>query len=48
MLPVWRATHARLDAALSEDVPNRLRTDLRHVPSAAAEVAWPVAEPNKR
>lgn len=43
-LPVWRETHARLDAALSEEAPNRLRTDLRHVPSAAAEVARPVAE----
>jgi DNA-binding MarR family transcriptional regulator len=42
-LPVWRATHAQLDAAMSEDAPNRLRADLRHVPSAAAEVARPSA-----
>ena len=47
-LPVWRATHARLDAALSEDAPNRLRADLRQVPSAAAAVARPVAEQIER
>jgi len=35
-LPTWRATHTRLDAALSGDVPNRLRSDLRQVPQAAA------------
>ena len=40
-LPVWRETHARLDGALSEGAPNRLRADLQHVPSAAAAVARP-------
>lgn len=30
-LPTWRETHARLDAALGEDVPERLRVDLRKV-----------------
>lgn len=43
-LPVWRETHARLDAALSEDTANRLRADLRRVPSAAAAVPRPAGE----
>jgi len=38
-LPIWRETHAQLDAALDGEVPNRLRTDLRHVPPAAATVS---------
>jgi DNA-binding MarR family transcriptional regulator len=38
-LPVWRDTHARLDAALAADVPDRLRADLRRVPSVAAAVS---------
>jgi DNA-binding MarR family transcriptional regulator len=42
-LPVWRETHARLDAALSEDAPDRLRADLWQVPSAAAALARPPA-----
>jgi DNA-binding MarR family transcriptional regulator len=38
-LPAWRETHARLDAALAGDVPNRLRADLRQVPPVAATLA---------
>ncbi len=34
-LPTWRETHARLDAALGDGVPDRLRTDLRAMPLAA-------------
>lgn len=45
-LPVWQTTHARLDAALPEEAPNRLRADLRHVPTAAAGVARPGAGPD--
>jgi DNA-binding MarR family transcriptional regulator len=44
-LPIWRETHARLDAALSDGAPNRLRADLLQVPSAAAAVARPGAKP---
>jgi DNA-binding MarR family transcriptional regulator len=44
-LPVWRATHARLDAALPEDAPTRLRADLRQVPPAARAVARPAPRP---
>jgi len=38
-LPTWRETHARLDAALPEDIPDRLRADLQQVPAVAASVA---------
>ncbi|GGB46823.1 MarR family transcriptional regulator [Roseibium aquae] len=38
-LPTWRETHARLDAALSDGAPDRLRADLRQVPPVAAAVA---------
>lgn len=38
-LPTWRETHARLDAALSDGAPKRLRADLRQVPPVAAAVA---------
>ncbi len=38
-LLTWRETHAKLDAALADDVPNRLREELRKVPPAAAAVA---------
>jgi DNA-binding MarR family transcriptional regulator len=38
-VPIWRETHARLDAALGADAPDRLRADLRAVPGAAAGVA---------
>lgn len=34
-LPTWRETHARLDAALSDGTPDRLRADLREVPPGA-------------
>lgn len=34
-LPAWRETHARLDAALSDGAPDRLRADLRQVPAGA-------------
>lgn len=34
-LPTWRETHARLDAALSDGAPDRLRADLRQVPPGA-------------
>lgn len=34
-LPTWRETHARLDAALSDGAPDRLRADLRQVPTGA-------------
>ena len=37
-LPTWRETHARLDAALGEDAPDRLRSGLRQVPAVAAKV----------
>lgn len=38
-VPIWRATHARLDAELAGDVPERLRADLRRVLPAAAALA---------
>jgi DNA-binding MarR family transcriptional regulator len=38
-LQTWRDTHAKLDAALAEDVPNRLRADLRQVPPVAARLS---------
>ena len=38
-LPTWRETHARLDAALGDGAPGRLRADLRQIPSSAAAVA---------
>ena len=38
-LPTWRETHARLDTALSDGAPNRLRADLRQVPPAAATLS---------
>ncbi len=38
-LPSWRETHARLDSALGEGVPDRMRTDLRAMPLAAATLA---------
>jgi DNA-binding MarR family transcriptional regulator len=38
-LPTWRETHARLDAALSDGAPGRLRADLRQVPGHAAAVS---------
>ncbi|MCG9916486.1 MAG: MarR family transcriptional regulator, partial [Phenylobacterium sp.] len=31
-VPLWRETHAQLDAALGQEVPARLRADLRRVP----------------
>lgn len=34
-LPTWRETHARLDAALPDGAPDRLRADLRQVPPGA-------------
>jgi len=34
-LPIWRETHARLDASLGEGAPDRLRADLRNLPDAA-------------
>jgi DNA-binding MarR family transcriptional regulator len=34
-VPIWRATHAALDAALPEGLPGRLRADLNAVPKAA-------------
>jgi len=37
-LPTWRETHARLDAALPEGAPNRLRADLGQVPPVAYSV----------
>ena len=40
-LPIWRETHARLDAALADGAPGRLRTDLRQVPAQVAELARP-------
>lgn len=54
-LPVWRATHARLDTALSEEAPARLRGELRRVPEIAGALApardappgRPVADPSK-
>ncbi|MGJ3261766.1 MAG: MarR family winged helix-turn-helix transcriptional regulator [Salinarimonas sp.] len=33
-VPIWRETHARLDAALDPQVPDRLRADLRALPDA--------------
>lgn len=36
-LPIWRDTHARLDAALGEGAPDRLRGDLRGLPEAARD-----------
>ncbi len=44
-LPAWRETHARLDAALSDGVPNRLRADLRKVPPAATNISSSGAKP---
>jgi DNA-binding MarR family transcriptional regulator len=38
-LPTWRETHARLDATLAGDIPNRLRADLRQVPPVAATLS---------
>ncbi|WP_052340875.1 MarR family winged helix-turn-helix transcriptional regulator [Salinarimonas rosea] len=35
-LPIWRETHARLDATLGEGMSDRLRDGLREVPQAAA------------
>jgi len=35
-LPTWVETHARLDASLAGDVPERLRADLRRIPQVAA------------
>jgi DNA-binding MarR family transcriptional regulator len=35
-LPAWREAHARLDAALGADAPDRLRAALRQLPAAAA------------
>lgn len=35
-LPIWRATHAALDASLGSDLPGRLRADLGQVPPNAA------------
>lgn len=37
-LPSWRETHARLDAALAEGVPDRLRADLRKIEPLAPDV----------
>lgn len=38
-LPTWRETHARLDATLAEDVPARLRADLRKIEPLARVVS---------
>ena len=38
-VPIWRETHARLDASLGEGAPDRLRTDLRVLPEAATAAA---------
>lgn len=35
-VPLWRETHAQLDAALGQEAPARLRADLRRVPPATA------------
>lgn len=40
-LPTWRETHARLDLALPEGAPDRLRADLRQVPPGASSVFDP-------
>ena len=37
-LPTWRETHARLDAALPDGAPDRLRADLKNVPPVAYSV----------
>jgi len=42
-LPTWRETHARLDEVLGDDVADRMRTDLRAMPSAAATLDGPGA-----
>jgi DNA-binding MarR family transcriptional regulator len=46
-LPVWQETHARLDAALPDDAPTRLRADLRHVPRATGGIAGPEKTSNE-
>lgn len=38
-VPIWRETHARLDAALGGDAPARMRADLRQVPETAVSVS---------
>ncbi|MGP9822250.1 MarR family winged helix-turn-helix transcriptional regulator [Salinarimonas sp. NSM] len=38
-LPIWRETHARLDATLGDEMSDRLREGLREVPQAAAAEA---------
>ncbi|WP_372423373.1 MarR family winged helix-turn-helix transcriptional regulator [Salinarimonas chemoclinalis] len=35
-LPIWRDTHTRLDRALGDGMPDRLREGLRELPYAAA------------
>ncbi|SEA68854.1 transcriptional regulator, MarR family [Rubrimonas cliftonensis] len=45
-LPSWRDTHARLDAALDADAPNRLRADMRRVPPIAAMLSASGMEPD--
>ncbi len=37
-LPAWRDTHAKLDAALGDGAPERLRADLTEIPLAVAKI----------
>jgi hypothetical protein len=38
-VPLWRETHAQLDAALGHEVPARLRANLRRVPPATVTLS---------